>query len=140
MKKIMLMFALLTSSSSFAGVFKDLDLDSILNPDGRAETYVKTYNTLNKGKEINELKKGHSSCGEAAVSKSRTNAIKVLEDFYEETRLADALQGLNKAGKITFAILAQDGEDGEPEYCSTATFRFYSTDNEVLELNFDYND
>lgn len=141
--KLLLTFSVLAFSfSTFAGTFSKLKIDKLINPEERAEWYVVKYNprTINWGIEINSMARKHSqSCGKPFVEVSREAALDKLRSYYREYDLVEALKPLVKSKKITKAISASDGDEGESEYCSRASFKFYSIDGEVLEIDYDYN-
>jgi hypothetical protein len=143
MHKHFLAVFLLISQVAFAGTFSTLKLDNIVANFGRTEYFVEKYDLslVNWGKEINIIKRNHTSesCGESSVSLSRQEALDSLENYYQEGDLSYELRNLVKRKKIVKAIFGSDGSDGESEYCSTATMKFYSVDGEVLTLYFDYN-
>lgn len=129
------------SLSAFAGTFSAVGFESLV--DERAE--VNVYKTKSPKTAVQDsIRSGikrHSisSCGKAVVVVSRREALKSLEGFYSEFKIASKLYDLHKRNKIASAVIVTDGEDGESEYCSQSTIEFHSVDGETLSLFFDYN-
>lgn len=142
MKKI-LFIGLILTQSVFAGTFTDLNVDSLIDKYSRAEVSIGNFNPnkVSWGQEINALKADHTSesCGEASVEVSRRMAIRDIRNFFDDVKLADALESLVEKKIIIYGILGQDGFEGESEYCSRTTMKFYAKDGEVLEILYDFN-
>lgn len=125
------------------GVFTHLDPESLRKEYSRSEISVETFKLeqINWEREFAAAAARHesASCGEALIDTDSGDILELLEENFEEVRLADALRELIVQGKIIRVVSVSDGDEGDIESCSRRTIRLYSDDGEVLDLYFDYN-
>ncbi len=136
MNKLFTFMLTISSFHMYAGTFSDLNWEDLIK--GRAEISLSKFNLklFDKTRLQTELQKSHSkaSCGDANIGNASLNE---LSSDWDEPKIAAELKKIES--EIIYSVSAQDGSEGYREYCSTATFKFYSKDGEVLQIYFDYN-